>query len=327
MEQLDGMKTQSSLVDVFRQEFEAVLADSLEHNGFRKTLKSLDKGRKSATRMLTVHEGVVEESAAGMYTASLQTDMGHILLQDSGRTDFESTDPQFVSPITSRFADATSDTDVLTTDELLRQLSSAGANPPCSLLCEVELTRFDPTQREILLPLLWQYILDHRNSNDRNDLVAVGAAIRKYIAIMPMDRMGELAVLLESGHRSSLPIELEIEVAKMIYRNFEVHPPINADPQPELAQRLWEMVQAYTHPRILLRDKHSAAASLAIEAIVSMRSPLAEQAWQAAMECPFRWFAELVSDGLDDLQERWGEKHADAATWLRKLRESVVVHV
>ena len=98
--------------------------------------------------------------------------------------------------------------------------------------------------------------------------------------------MGELAVLLEAGHRSPLPIELEIEVAKMIYRNFEVHPPVVVDPQSELAQRLWEMVQAYVNPRILLRDKHSAAASLAIEAIVSMRSPLAVQAWQAAVDVP-----------------------------------------
>ena len=133
-------------------------------------------------------------------------------------------------------------------------------------------------------------------------LVGVAAAIRKYIAIMPMDRMGELAALLETGHRSTLPIDLEIEVAKMVYRNFEVHPPIIADPQPELAQRFWEMAQAYINPRLLLRDKYSAATSLAIEAIVSMRSPLAEQACQAANTCPYRWFAELVSDDLDDLR-------------------------
>jgi hypothetical protein len=158
-----------------------------------------------------------------------------------------------------------------TADQLLGELTDAGANPPCSLLCTVELTRFDPSQRQALLPLLWQYIFDRRNSNDRDDLVAVGAAIRKYVAIMPMDRMGELAVVLETGSRSPLPIDLEIEVAKMVYRNFEVHPPVVADPHPELAQRLWEMVQAYVNPRVLLRDKHSAATSLAIEAIVSMR--------------------------------------------------------
>jgi hypothetical protein len=105
---------------------------------------------------------------------------------------------------------------------------------------------------------------------------------------MPTDRMGELAVLLESGHRSPLPIDLEIEVAKMIFRNFDVHPPVATDTQPELAQRLLEMVHAYVNPRILLRDKHSAAASLAIEANVAMRSSLAVEALQAAAQCPYR---------------------------------------
>jgi hypothetical protein len=212
-------------------------------------------------------------------------------------------------------------------DQLLRQLADAGANPPCGLLCSVELTRFEPSHHEILLPLLWQYILGNRNSNDRDELIGVGAAIRKYIAVMPMDRMGELAVLLESGHRSPLPIDVEIEVAKMIYRNFEVHPPVSVDPQPDLALRLLEMVQAYINPRILLRDKHSAAASLAIEAIVSMRSPLAKDAWQAAVACPYRWFAELVSDDLEDLHERWSNNSPGAAAWLHELRDSVMAHV
>ncbi len=192
------------------------------------------------------------------------------------------------------------------------------------LVCEAEFLRFSQTEREALLELLWQCILDHRNSNDSAELVAVGSAIRKFAAIVPMDRMGKLAALLEAGHRSPLPIELEIEVAKMVYRNFEVLPPVVADPQPELAQRFWEMVQAYINPRVLLRDKHSAATSLAIAAIVSMRSPLAEQACQAAVACPYQWFAELVSDDLDGLDERWSSTNADAAAWLRELRNTVM---
>ena len=157
--------------------------------------------------------------------------------------------------------------------------------------------------------------------------MGVAAAIRKYIAIVPMERMGELATLLDTGHRSPLPLDLEIEVAKMVYRNFEVHPPADADPQPELAHRLWEIVEAYVNPRVLLRDKCSAAASLAIEAIVAMRSPLAGTACRKAMACPYRWFAELVCDEIDELQEKWQNKNADAARWLAQLRSSVLVAV
>ena len=277
--------------------------------------------------MLTVHEGVVEELPSGLYDAALQTDKGRLLLRNAKGPDRETTDPQMVPSIASQSICTDAEYGELTAEQIVRQLTDAGANPSSRLVCTVELTRFDSSQQQVLLPLLWQYILDHRSSNDRDELVAVGAAIRKYVAIMPMDRMGELAVLLESGHRSPLPIELEIEVAKMVYRNFEVHPPVIVDPQSELAQRLWEMVQAYVNPRILLRDKHSAATSLAIEAIVSMRSPLAVQAWQAAVSCPYRWFAELVSDDLDGLHETWRSKNPDAAAWLSELRSHVLADV
>ena len=109
--------------------------------------------------------------------------------------------------------------------------------------------------------------------------------------------------------------------------NFEARPPFDPDPHPGLALRLWEMVQAYIHPRILLRDKHSAAASLAIESIVAMRSKLAESAWQAAVACPYRWFAELVSDDLDRLRERWSNKSPEATAWLDALRKNAAVQV
>ena len=211
-------------------------------------------------------------------------------------------------------------------NQLLIDLAMFGANAPIALLCEIELAHFDPPQQKTLLPLLWRYTLEHRDSNNRDELVAVGAAIRKYVALMPMDQMGELATLLESGHRSSLPIELEIEVAKMVYRNFEVHPPTVADPHPQLAERLWEMAQAYLNPRILVRDKHAAAASLAVEAIVVLRSPLAENAWQAVTECPYSWFSELVSDDLDELLQKWSDKNPEAVAWLSELRSARLVH-
>jgi hypothetical protein len=116
---------------------------------------------------------------------------------------------------------------------------------------------------------------------------------------------------------------MEIEVAKMVFRNFEVHPPVEMDSQPKLAQQLWEMAQVYINPRILLRDKHSAAASCAIEAIVAMRSSLAVEALRAAAQSPYRWFAELVSDNIDELNEKWSRKSPDVAAWLRDLRSQV----
>ncbi len=311
----------------WEQGWDELFAAFIKQPGFTAALKSLNKGRLPTSEMGTVLEGVYEKKSSGLYDAALQTENGPMMLRNAQRTDRESVDPQLISSRIEQSFDVTADSDELTAEEILKQLTVAGAKAPCSLLCQVELMHFDPSQREAVLPLLWQYIIDHRNSKDCDELVAVGSAIRKYIAIMPMDRMGELAVLLEAGHRSSLPIDLELEVVKMIYRNFEVHPPEVADPHPELAKRLWEMVQAYINPRVLLRDKHSAATSLAIEAIVSMRSPLAVQACQAANTCPYRWFAELVSDDLDDLHDSWSSKSPGAAAWLRELQNDVFSRV
>ncbi len=298
------------------------IREALKEWGFTRTLKSIRrKGRLPRSGMTTVHEGVLEKDPFGRYSAALDTDEGPVVLQNAERTDRSLTDVQSISSLERVPGSSEADSVAVAPRQLLDRLADAGAGAPVGLICQVELARFDAKQHTILLPLLWEYILQHRDSNRREDLAAVGAAIRKYIAIMPLDEMGQLVALLESGHRSPLSVELEIEIAKMIYRNYEVHPPLDPDPQPELAARLWEMVQAYTHPRILLRDKHAAVASLAIEAIVAMRSKLAEQAWRAAINCPYRWFAELVSDDLDELRKRWGARSPEAASWLAGLQQ------
>ena len=273
--------------------------------------------------MMTVYEGVVEELPSGQYDAALQTDRGPLMLRGAERTDPVSTDLQ-LSPTRDQPFEAITHPSALKADQLLRQLTDTGTNASRSLLCIIELTRFLPSQHQVLLPLLWQYIIEHRNSNDREELVSVAASIRKYIAIMPMNEMGKLVSLLDTGNRSPLPIDLEIEVAKMVYRNFAVHPPVVEDPQPELAQRFWEMVQAYINPYVLLRDKNSAVTSLAIEAIVSMRSPLEESAWRAAITCPYHWFGELINDELEELLENWNSKNPDAAAWLKELQCNVL---
>jgi len=208
--------------------------------------------------------------------------------------------------------------------QLICELSEQLGDAQPKLLSEIELARFDEQETQELLPLLWQYIREHRDSNSPDRLVSVGSAIRKYIAIMPMGSMGELSELLDPENRSPLPIELELEVVKMVYRNFEVHPPATTDSEPNLSERLWEVVQAYMNPRILSRDKIPAVTSLAIEALVAMRSSRAQDAWIMAMNSPFGWFKELVCDELINLHERWTTKSEEAAEWLVELRTQVL---
>lgn len=301
---------------------EEALKVAIKTEGFKQTLKHLERlerGRVPPSGMTTIIDGVAEKKPSGDYDLALQTDTGPLFLYNAQSGQKSQQDPQSLSTVDHP------EGELATPDELLNELASFGVNAPVHLIYEIELTRFDANQRRRLLPLLWMYILRNRDDNRLETLTAAGAAIRKYIALMPMEDMGRLAVLLESGHKSVLPIELEIEIAKTIYRNFEVHPPREPNPHPELARPLWEMAQAYANPRLLMRDKHSAAALLAIQALVAMRSDFALNAVHLGAASPYRWFAELVADQLDRLHDRWNKSNPDIAVWLAALRKDVEV--
>ena len=209
--------------------------------------------------------------------------------------------------------------ELLTDAALLERLSISRGEERRSLVCDAETLHFAPEQRQQLLSVLWKYIHDFRDCKDPEELVAVGSAIRKYVAMMDLARVGEVAVLLEAGHRAANSLDLELEVAKMVYRKFEANPPARPDPHPQLAARLWEIAEAYVNPHVILREKHATVASLAIEAVVAMRSEYADRAYQAAIKCPFTWFGEMVSDNLTLLCDRWAPRNQEAAIWCTEL--------
>jgi len=206
---------------------------------------------------------------------------------------------------------------------LLELLTSSSGRDLAILICDAEIYQFTFQQRTILLPILWRYILDHRDSDNHEEAVAVGSAIRKFIAMMDVGQIGDVAILLERGHRTTLSLDIELEVAKMVFRKFEANPPKAMDFQSYLAQQLLEIAQAYMNPRVLPHDKHATVAALAIQALVAMRSQSAETALQAAMSSPHVWFAEMVSDGVAALRERWTARNAQASDWCSDLLNRV----
>lgn len=200
-------------------------------------------------------------------------------------------------------------------EELLAQLPKATGKVQISLICDAEALRFDQGQKDRLSPLLWEYIVANRDSTDHDTLVAVGSAIRKYIGILNVDCMAQIGSLLEAGHRAPLSLDLELEIAKMVYRKFEANPPRVPDPHPDLANRLWEMAQLYASPRLILREKYATVASLSIEAIVSMRSSLAEKCAELVSNSGFKFFKDIIGRDLLRLRDRWRAKNPEAANW------------
>jgi hypothetical protein len=91
-------------------------------------------------------------------------------------------------------------------EKIITQLENSTGILQASLVCDAEALQLDQMQRDRLSSILWRYIVDNRDSQNTKILVAVGSAIRKYVAMLNLDRMGEISELLEAGHRAQLTL-------------------------------------------------------------------------------------------------------------------------
>ncbi len=162
------------------------------------------------------------------------------------------------------------------------------------MVIEAEVIPFGPEEREQLRAILRRFIEEFRNSNDPEDLVAVGSAIRKYVATMDPNNLATLGVLLAADQNGTVPLEVELEVAKTLVRKLVSDPPEEPNSQPELADRLMEMAGAYLNARLLSREKYGAAALNAVLAILLLRSRHVAALLRILHELPVPWFTQLV---------------------------------
>lgn len=285
-----------------------------EENGFEKSLRivkkvqrTANKSNRAASSMLDVYGGVVETHPTGEFDAALQTSQGPITFRGQDLASTKSNEPDNTTPPPASANEAL---------ELLRS-SSSDVSP--ELIKAIEFFRFGNNQQSEVADFLKSFIATHRNSNNHNIQVAVGSAIRKFMAIAPMSEMNNLDFLLSHTNRSPLPINLEIETLKMIGRNFETFPPHSLDENQRLAEAIFERGIAYSNQHIILRDNFSAAASLAFLGVISLRSSLAEEAIEYISTLPFAWFKEIVFDDLCRLQSAWYPKNPSAANWVSVL--------
>src|SRR5271157_1182952 len=94
------------------------------------------------------------------------------------------------------------------------------------LILEAEVLPFRGRHAAELTPLLKRFIEEYRESDDPADLVAVGSAIRNYVATAPVyDALEASASLLNAEGEMEIPIELEVEVTKMVVRKLTANPP------------------------------------------------------------------------------------------------------
>jgi hypothetical protein len=176
------------------------------------------------------------------------------------------------------------------------------------LILEAELAPFSGPQAAALAPLLRQFIEAHRESNDPADSVAVGSAIRNYIATASVDEAFQAAAsLLKAQERVPIPIELEVEITKMVLRKLTANPPAERNQHRDLADRLEELVDAYAKPRFLAREKYGAVALNAALALALTRSADDPQLIEKISNLGVGWFQEILARRAAKLRDDLAE--------------------
>jgi len=164
------------------------------------------------------------------------------------------------------------------------------------LILEAEVLPFRGRHAAELTPLLRRFIEEYRESDDPADLVAVGSAIRNYVATAPVhDALEASASLLNAEGEMEIPIELEVEVTKMVVRKLTANPPEQRDLYPELALQLEELIDIYARPRLLPREKYGAVALNAILGLVLSRSGRDAEVVETMRALDVAWFQQLLA--------------------------------
>ncbi|MGP0067216.1 MAG: hypothetical protein ACLQGP_26935 [Isosphaeraceae bacterium] len=195
--------------------------------------------------------------------------------------------------------------DELSPEELLHRLKgdSLGSLERRRLIIEAEALVFAPGQLGPLQSVLRDFIAKYRESNDPDDLVAVSAAIRKFVATLKADEaLTYAAELFEAGSRSQVSLEVELELVKMAVRKLTANPPKQNDFLPDLGDQLLEVAKTYLNPRLLAREKYAAIALNAILAIALLRSRHVAEVVRLVSGINVRWFRQLLARRAGRLQ-------------------------
>jgi len=171
---------------------------------------------------------------------------------------------------------------------------------------------------------LLAFIERYRDSNDPQDLVAVGSAIRKFVATTNVDDLEIIASLLDARHRSPVPLEIELEITKMVVRKLTANPPGEVNMHPVLSRQLRQLASLYLNDRLLAREKYAAIALNTILALLLLRDASAQLLLNQLSELHATWFKDLVIQRAgrlkSELTERFG---ADACIPVVKDLDSI----
>ena len=171
-------------------------------------------------------------------------------------------------------------------------------NDAVDAIIEIQSTPIPADKLSGAIDLLVEFIKKHRGTNSQNVVVAVGAAIRKVLLNVSDEQLGLGAELMKSAGNLEVPIEVELEVAKMVVHRFRYAPNTSTVGLSELASLLLENARVYSKTNLVNRDCYNATALNSVLAIVLMRHEEAAALINHIESISPQWFVDLVKNRL-----------------------------
>lgn len=163
---------------------------------------------------------------------------------------------------------------------------------------EIQSTPIPADKLSEAIDLLVEFIKKHRSTNSQKVLIAVGAAIRKVLLNVFDEQLGLGAELMKSAGSLEVPIEVELEVSKMIVHRFRYTPNTSTAGLSELATLILENARVYSKTNLVNRDFYNATALNSVLAIVLMRHKEASALLSHIESVSPQWFVDLVKNRL-----------------------------
>lgn len=183
---------------------------------------------------------------------------------------------------------------------------------------------FDGALRAQLLAELGTYIARNRFTRNRDEIMAVAAAIRKYAMNMDESRFELYGGWLRPSDTETLSSRVELELVKALSWRLSYLPVRAARTFAALSAVLAEIGTAYLSPRLIVQKNFAAIALQAITAVAILQALSGERTAITAMlervsSIGLDWFSELLDDRLQESCETIAQHDAQLAQQLRQL--------
>jgi hypothetical protein len=190
-----------------------------------------------------------------------------------------------------------------------------------------EVKPFHGEQRTRLLEALGKYINENRFVEDQDSLVTLCSAIRKYAMNMPESNFEGYATWLLPTETATLHHEAEMEFAKGICWRLEFEPHVWPADYPILTKTLFDLVDSYLTPRLILQKSYANTAMFGmvalhvLEAIATSRNVFVGSLRKKMMDSGVKWFTEMVYDQVDEAIEYISQRDEALAKEVIKIRQ------